>query len=160
MDVGGDIPVYRKMEKLNLLKLAVSRKYTYRIKEEIVLPGTKESIGQVLLTDVGSRKLDIRLGPDEILLRGELQVFCMYLSAGEKADWIEQSVPFEGRISCEGAAEGMYHHIRHSLEATLVDVRLDEDGEVRILRSGAAPCLRSKSDEEEEPTVSWDRNSR
>ena len=72
VDVESDIPVYRKMEKLNLLKLAVSRKDTYRIKEEIVLPGTKESIGQVLLTDVGSRKLDIRLGPDEILLRGEL----------------------------------------------------------------------------------------
>ena len=32
VDVESDIPVYRKMEKLNLLKLAVSRKDTYRIK--------------------------------------------------------------------------------------------------------------------------------
>ena len=57
-DVDSEIPIYRKKEKMNLLKLAVSRKDTYRIKEEIVLPGTKESIGQVLLTDIGSRKLD------------------------------------------------------------------------------------------------------
>ena len=159
VDVESDIPVYRKMEKLNLLKLAVSRKDTYRIKEEIVLPGTKESIGQVLLTDVGSRKLDIRLGPDEILLRGELQVFCMYLSADEKADWIEQSVPYEGRISCEGAAEGMYHHIRHSLEDTLVDVRLDEDGEMRILGIEATLSLRMNIYEEEETEILRDMYS-
>ena len=39
-DVEGQIPVYRRKEKLDLLKLAVSGKDTYRIKEEIVLPGT------------------------------------------------------------------------------------------------------------------------
>ncbi len=89
-DVESDIPIYRKMEKMNLLKLAVSKKDTYRIKEEIVLPGTKESIGQLLSADIVSRKMDIRLGQDEILIRGELLVFCMYLSAEEKADWIGQ----------------------------------------------------------------------
>ena len=105
VDVESDIPVYRKMEKMNLLKLAVSKKDTYRIKEEIVLPGTKESIGQMLSADIVSRKMDIRLGQDEILIRGELLVFCMYLSAEEKTDWIEQSVPYEGRIPCDGVTE-------------------------------------------------------
>ena len=76
-DVESDIPVYRKMEKMNLLKLAVSRKDTYRIKEEIILPGTKESISQVLLTDIGSSKLHNSKGQDEIHLRGELNEFWM-----------------------------------------------------------------------------------
>ena len=94
VDIESDVPVYRKRKKIDLLKLAVSKKDTYRIKEEITLPGTKESIGQILLTDVDSRKLEIRLGQDELILRGELLVFCMYLSEEEKADWIAQSVPY------------------------------------------------------------------
>ncbi len=151
--VESDIPVYRKMQKLNLLKLSASRKDTYRIKEEITLPGTKESIGQILLSDVSSRKTDIRLGQDEVLIRGELLVFCMYLSAEEKADWIEQSVPFEGRISCEGVSEGMYYHISPSLEDTLVDIRLDEDGEMRVLGIEATLALRMNIYEEEETEV-------
>ena len=83
----------------------------------------------------------------------------MYLSADEKADWIEQSVPYEGRISCEGAAEGMYHHIRHSLEDTLVDVRLDEDGEMRILGIEATLSLRMNIYEEEETEILRDMYS-
>ena len=141
-DVESDVPVYRKTQKMNLLRLAISRKDTYRIKEELTLPGTKESIGQLLLTDISVRKLDIRMGQDEILLRGELLVFCMYLSAEEKADWIEQSVPFEGRILCDGVTENMYYHIQHSLEDTLADIRLDEDGEMRVLGIEATLSLR------------------
>ena len=148
-----DIPVYRKTQKMNLLRLAVSRKDTYRIKEEFNIPGTKESIGQVLLTDLSVRRLDIRMGQDEVLLRGELEVFCMYLSAEEKADWISQSVPFEGRILCDGVTESMFYHIQHTLEDTLTDVRLDEDGEMRVLGIEATLALRMNIFEEEETEV-------
>ena len=152
-DVESDIPVYRKTQKMNLLRLAVSRKDTYRIKEEFNIPGTKESIGQVLLTDLSVRRLDIRMGQDEVLLRGELEVFCMYLSAEEKADWISQSVPFEGRILCDGVTESMFYHIQHTLEDTLTDVRLDEDGEMRVLGIEATLVLRMNIFEEEETEV-------
>ena len=138
---------------MNLLRLAVTRKDTYRIKEELTLPGTKESIGQLLLTDISVRKLDIRMGQDEILLRGDLLVFCMYLSAEEKPDWIEQSVPFEGRILCDGVSENMYYHIQHSLEDTLADIRLDEDGEMRVLGIEATLSLRMNIFGEEETEI-------
>ena len=152
-DVESDVPVFLKTRKMNLLKLSVSKKDTYRIKEEITLPGTKESIGQMLLADISVRKLDIRMGQDEILLRGELLFFCMYLSAGEKADWLEQSVPFEGRILCDGAAEHMYYHIQHSLEDTLTDLRLDEDGEMRVIGLEATLSLKMNLFEEEETVI-------
>lgn len=61
------------------------KKDTYRIKEEIVLPGTKESIGQILFFDISGRKAEIRPGQDELLIRGEAEVFCMYLSPEEKS---------------------------------------------------------------------------
>ena len=68
LDVECSVPVYKKKRKVNLLELHTSKKDTYRIKEEITLPGTKESIGQLLLTDICSRKLDIRLEQDELRL--------------------------------------------------------------------------------------------
>lgn len=152
-DVESDVPIYRKTQNMNLLRLAVTRKDTYRIKEELTLPGTKESIGQLLLTDISVRKLDIRMGQDEILLRGDLLVFCMYLSAEEKPDWIEQSLPFEGRILCDGVSENMYYHIQHSLEDTLADIRLDEDGEMRVLGIEATLSLRMNIFGEEETEI-------
>ena len=158
-DVECDVPVCRRTQKMNMLRLAVSRKDTYRIKEEITVPGTKESIGQILFTDISVRRLDIRMGQDEVLLRGELEMFCMYLSAEEKADWISQSVPFEGRILCESVTENMYYHIRHSLEDTLVDVRLDEDQEMRIIGIEATLALRMNIFEEEETEILSDMYS-
>ena len=152
-DVESDVPIYRKTQNMNLLRLAVTRKDTYRIKEELTLPGTKESIGQLLLTDISVRKLDIRMGQDEILLRGDLLVFCMYLSAEEKPDWIEQSLPFEGRILCDGVSENMYYHIQQSLEDTLADIRLDEDGEMRVLGIEATLSLRMNIFGEEETEI-------
>ena len=150
VDIESEVPVYRKKQKINLLTLAVAKKDTYRIKEAVILPGTKESIGQLLLTDISSRKMDIRPAGDELQIRGELLVFCMYLSGEEKTDWISQTVPYEGRIPCEGAADGMYYHIQHSLEDSLIDIRMDEDGEMRILGIEASLALRINLYGEEE----------
>lgn len=150
VDIDSPVPIYRKMKNVNLLELHTTKKDTYRIKEEITLPGTKESVGQLLLTDVSSRKLEIRLGQDEMQLKGELLVFCMYLSEDGKTDWLEQSVPYEGRIECGGVEEGMYYYVHNSLEDTLMDVRMDEDGEMRILGIEGTLNLRMNIYQEEE----------
>ena len=150
VDIDSPVPIYKKMKNVNLLELHTTKKDTYRIKEEITLPGTKESVGQLLLTDVSSRKLEIRLGQDEMQLKGELLVFCMYLSEDGKADWLEQSVPYEGRIECGGVEEGMYYYVHNSLEDTLMDVRMDEDGEMRILGIEGTLNLRMNIYQEEE----------
>lgn len=155
-DIESEVPVCKKTQKMNLLRLAVSKKDTYRIKEEVTIPGTGESVGQLLFTDISVRRLDIRVGEDEVLLRGELAVFGMYLSAEEKTDWLTQEVPFEGRILCEGARENMYYHIQQTLEDTLADIRADEDGEMRILGIEATLSLRMDLYEEEETNLLTD----
>lgn len=73
----------------------------------------------------------------------------MYLSEEGKTDWLEQSIPYEGKIECSGAAEEMYYEVQHSLEDTLVDVRMDEDGEMRILGIEGTLSLRIHLYEEE-----------
>ena len=150
LDIDSEVPVYKKMKKVNLLELHTTKKDTYRVKEEITLPGTKESIGQILLTDISSRKLEIRPVQEALRIQGELLVFLMYLSEDGKADWLEQSVPYEGQVVCDGAEEGMYYHVQHTLDDTLADIRLDEDGEMRVIGIEGTLNLRMNIYREEE----------
>lgn len=133
IDMESDVPVYKKVNRINLLGIQMNKNDTYRVKEEITLPGTKESIGQLLLSDISLRKLEIRLMQDELRLQGEFLVFIIYLSEEQKMDWLEQTVLFEGKLECSGIEEGMYDYISYALEDTLADVRLDEDGEMRVI---------------------------
>lgn len=158
-DIECSVPVYKKKRNVNLLGLHTTKKDTYRIKEEITLPGTKESIGQLLLTDISSRRLDIRLEQDEMRLQGELLVFCMYRSEDGKTDWLEQTVPYEGQIACSGVDEGMYYHVQNTLDDTLIDIRLDEDGEMRVLGIEGTLNLRMNIYQEEEMEVLEDMYS-
>lgn len=132
-DVEGFGNVFKKQEELELLKLLTSKKDTYRIKEEMTLPGTKESIGVMLWTDIVNRKLDTKLAIDELQLAGELLVFCFYESPDGKIDWVEQTIPYQGRVECYGVDETMFHHVQANLEEVHADIRVDEDGEMRII---------------------------
>lgn len=132
-DIDGCEGIFKKQEKLDLLKLHTSKKDTYRIKEELTLPGTKETIGIMLWTDIVNRKLDTRLAVDELQLSGELLVFCFYESPDGKLDWVEQAIPYEGRVECYGVDETMFHHVQANLEEIHTDIRVDEDGEMRII---------------------------
>lgn len=142
VDVEGDDFLYKKHQNLNLLELQTSKKDIYRIKEELTIPGTKETIGNILWTDISNRKLDTRLGSDELLLSGELLAFCFYESPEGKLDWIEQPLSYEGRVECYGADESMYHHLNADLEDINVDIRMDEDGEMRMIGVEATLNLR------------------
>ncbi|MGN1266953.1 MAG: SPOCS domain-containing protein [Dorea sp.] len=133
MDVCHVVPIYKKYREQNMLRLFTIKKDTYRIKEEVILNGTKENIGSLLWTEIISRKLDTRISQDQILLQGELLFFCFYESMDGKTDWLEQTIPYEGRIECYGANDSMYHQIYPELTDTNVDVRMDEDGEMRVM---------------------------
>ncbi len=133
LDIETQAPLYKKKKNLSLLKLYTSKRDTYRIKEEITLPGTRETIGTILWSDIGNRKLDTKLEKDGLYLTGELLVFCFYESPDGKIDWIEQTVPYQGRIECMGVDETMYHQVLTNLEEINAEPRLDEDGEMRII---------------------------
>ena len=153
VDVESETPIYKKQKEMELLTLHTAKRDTYRIKEELTLPGTKETIGTILWTDISNRKLDTKLGADELLLSGELLVFCFYESPDGKMDWIEQTIPYEGRVECYGAEESMYHHLNVNLEDINVDIRMDEDGEMRTL--GIEGTLELKMAVYQEETVDF-----
>lgn len=131
--VEAEYPVFEKTRPAELLQLFDNKRDIYRIKEELTLPGTKENIDHLIWTEVKLRRLDTKLSGDMLILSGELQVFCIYQSQEEKTDWVEQNVPFEGQVACQGADSSFYHHVYRSLQDENVEVRLDEDGEMRVL---------------------------
>ncbi|MFI3207774.1 MAG: DUF3794 domain-containing protein [Eubacteriales bacterium] len=133
IDVASDSDVLKRYVTTPILELNMSKKDTYRIKEEVKLPGTKENIGSMLLHRIGNMQLDTRVAQDELLLHGEFQFFCMYISDEWKEDYVAQSVTFEGKISCVGMDESMFHHLSYEIDDISVDTQMDEDGEVRIL---------------------------
>lgn len=132
-DAKDQISLYKKYDEHSILRLYTIKKDTYRIKEEITIGGTKETIGAILWSDVVNRKLDTRIGADELILQGELLFFGFYESIDGKVDWIEQTVPYQGKITCYGAQDHMYHQIYPEIRDISVDVRMDEDGEMRVL---------------------------
>ena len=77
-------------------------------------------------------------------------MFCLYLSEELKADWVSQVIPYEGKLLCNGLTEGMFYSVEHTLEDTLVDIRMDEDGEMRILGIEGTLLLRMNFYEEQE----------
>ena len=151
--------IFQKKRTAKVLELHTGKKDTYRIKEEITLPGTKENIGTILWTDIVNRKLDSKLIDDQLVVKGELLVFCLYLSEEQKEDWIEQTVPYEGTVECSGAEAQMYHHIYANLEDTLVDIHMDEDGEMRVLGVEATLDLKITIYQEEELEILEDAYS-
>lgn len=149
VDAQDALPLYKKQRQVNLLKLYTSNKDSYRIKEEFTLPPTKETIQEILWCDVNSGRMDTRIGEGEILLEGELSVFCFYESEDGKPDWVETRIPYEGRINCPGVETQMYHHVKSNLCDILTEMRVDEDGEMRCVGVEATIELRYDVYEEE-----------
>ncbi len=133
LDIETTISLYKKKKPLSLLKVFTTKRDMYRIKEEVTLPGTKETIGSLLWCDVSNRKLDTKLDADGLHIMGELLAFCFYESPDGKIDWIEQAVPYQGRVECMGSEATMYHQVLANLEEVYTEARLDEDGEMRII---------------------------
>lgn len=130
-DMEGEL--FKKKRMLNVLQLNISKKDICRIREEIEIPGTKENIGSVIWNDISLRKVDTKLIQDALEVKGELMVFCFYESQEGKMDWVEQPVSFEGKIECPGADAGCYHHVYHQMSDANVEVRMDQDGEMRVI---------------------------
>lgn len=141
--------VFQKSRQVDFLQMHDNKRDIYRIKEEFTLPGTKENMEKMIWEEVMLRKLDTKLSQGMMHLTGELQVFCIYLSQEDKICWVEQQVPFQGQISCQGADESFFHHVYRNLNDANVEMRLDEDGEMRVLGVDAALEMRILIYEEE-----------
>ena len=148
----GPIQVETLKRRVSAAAIAVRRKDTYRIKEELSLNGGKPNIGSLLwremkLKDVSAKPLD-----GSLHLEGELSVFAIYSPEDEEmpAQWLEETLPFSGELEVNGVKEGMIPMITVRLAHRDLEVKPDYDGEMREMDAEAVLELDIKLYEEQE----------
>jgi hypothetical protein len=125
--------------QVSVAGLAAQKRDTCRVKDEVILPMNQPNIGKILWQETAVRGLDVRLGEGQVFLKGELQVFVLYLGEEEPAKtwWLSQNIPFSTHVDCPGCQEQMIGHVDVSLLHGDVEAKPDYDGELRVLNVDA-----------------------
>ncbi|MCI8659929.1 MAG: DUF3794 domain-containing protein [Lachnospiraceae bacterium] len=120
---------------IDVAAIALRRKDTYRLKEEITLSGTKPAIDRILWTQMRLSGVTTRPLDGKIHLEGTLMVFVIYEGEGESAmvQWVEEAIPFSGDVEMQGAVEEMIPAISARLIHKGIEEKPDYDGEMREL---------------------------
>lgn len=156
VDSSEDVQYINK--KIEVTDVAINKKDTYRIKDEITLPANKGNIANILYQDVGLSNVEIRLLEDRFTIKGEIPVFILYTSDGEEnaMEYYETELPFSGTIECNGCSEDMVEDIMVSIANKHLEVKPDSDGEERVLDLEVILELGIRVYETQEPEILCD----
>ena len=133
--VKAEEPMETREDPLHITRIAVQKRDTYRIAEELELSGNKPNLGVLIWKEVELRGADCRPMDANLSIRGELAVFVMYRGDGDHMplQWEEFSVPFSGQVMLPESTEEMIPSIDVRLIHNEVEPKEDSDGEIRIL---------------------------
>lgn len=136
---------------IDVAAIAVRRKDTYRIKEDIQISGNKPNIESILWQEMKLRGVNCRPMDGKVHLDGELMVFIIYSGEGEHTpiQWVEESIPFSGDVELLEAGEDMIPAIGVRLLHRDIEMKPDFDGEMRELELDAVLELDMKLYEEQ-----------
>lgn len=140
---------------VDVAAIAVRRKDTYRIKEDISLSGNKPNIDQVLWNELRLRGVSSKPLDAQVHVEGELMVFVIYSGEGEETpmQWLEESIPFSGTVELPEAVEEMVPVINVRLIHKELEAKPDFDGEMRELEVDAILELDMKLYEEQQVSL-------
>ncbi len=138
--------------RLDVAAIALRRKDTYRVKEEITLSGSKPAIDRILWTEMRLAGVTTRPLDGKLHLEGVLMVFVLYEGEGEQPviQWVEESLPFSGEVELPGAVEEMIPAVSLRLIHRGLEEKPDYDGEMRELDVDAVIELDMRFYEEQE----------
>lgn len=150
--------ISQKRQNINLMGLAVHKKDTMRVKEEIALASNKPNIYEMLWDTIEVRGLDIRAVDDKIMVKGELFIFVLYSGNDDNnsLQWLEHSVPFAQDVECMGCTMDMIPNIEVNVTQGELKVNLDTDGEERLIGIDVVLEMDMKIYEEEEISLLLD----
>ncbi len=122
-------------ENEDVAAISARRKDTFRVKENIQIPGNKPNIDRILWQEMKLQGVTTKPLDGEVHVDGELMVFVIYSGEGENmpVQWLEESIPFSGELSLPDAIEEMIPSIRVRLIHKEVEAKPDADGEMREL---------------------------
>ncbi len=136
--IEGGQDVQTKMKEIHVLKLAVSKKDTMRVKDEVLLTSNQANIAELLWKEIQLQGVEVRQIDDKLSVKGELNVFALYQGEQEEqAQWVSAILPFTGMVDCGGCTAEMIPDIRVSLMLKELEPKPDYDGEQRLFQAEA-----------------------
>lgn len=149
-EASGGMEILRR--QADVAVIAVRRKDTYRIKEDISLSGSKPSIEQILWSEIRLRGTTTKPLDGRVHVEGEVMIFAIYTGEGENipVQWLEESIPFAGEVELPESVEGMVPSISVRLVHKELEAKPDYDGEMRDLELDAVLELDMKLYEEQQ----------
>ena len=150
--------ISQKKKDISVMGIAVHKKDTMRVKEDIALASNKPNIHELLWNTVEVRGMDIRAENDKIGVKGELFIFALYRGDDDNnsLQWLEHSVPFYQELECVGCTVDMVPNIDVTMPQSKLEVKTDSDGEERLIGVDAVLELEMKIYEEEEMSLLLD----
>lgn len=135
VDVSDTEPIEYIKKSLDVTQLAIQKKDTFRVKEEMEVSANKPNIFEILWSNVEIRNPEVKLLDDKINIRGELLAFVLYSAEEDNTpvQWMENSVPFSGMIDVSGCREEMIPNIELKIADSALEPKPDYDGEQRII---------------------------
>ncbi|NLZ83613.1 MAG: DUF3794 domain-containing protein [Clostridiales bacterium] len=145
-------------KKIELTDIAVEKRDTFRIKDEILLPSNKGNISSELYYDIHLNNVEVRMLEDKFNIKGEILVFILYTSEDEEnpIQYYETDIPFGGTIECSGCTEEMIEDITFSIANKSLTVTPDADGEERAFDVEVILEMNIRAYEVEEPEILCD----
>lgn len=133
--VNSDYEVCTRTGSIQVSGLAVCKKDSYRFRDEIILPSSKNSIHELLYRSLSLKNLDFRLLKDQFSIKGDLMVFLLYTpeEGDAAAEYYETELPFHAVIDCLGCDETMTPDISLAITDKTLELRQDADGESRVV---------------------------
>jgi hypothetical protein len=155
MDISGAESVQSKWDDITICTMHTSKKEIYKVKDELALPSSKPNIMEILWYDRTLKNKEIRLLDDKINVKGTIALATLYLgeSGENKLEFVENEIPFNGVIECNGVNEDMYHDIDIKIIDDKIQIRPDADGEERVLSIDIVTSLDIKVYSEEKNNV-------
>lgn len=152
VSIEGEEDIQFVNKNITVTDIAVDKKDTYRVKDQIHLPSNKGNISEILYSEVELRNPEVRLLDDKFNVKGELLVFALYASENEDnpVEYFETDVPFSTTVECNGCTENMIDNIDFSFASKSLELVPDADGEERIIDVEAVLEMGIKIYEEEE----------
>lgn len=152
VSVGGDENTQFINKKIDITQIAVNKKDTYRVKDEVAIPSNKPNILEVLYYEATLRGVDVRLLEDKIHIRGEIVLFILYTGENESRplEYLETEIGFNSEIECSGCNEEMIGNINLSILSKDLEIKPDADGEERMIDAEIIIELDIKIYEDEE----------
>ncbi|WFR57384.1 DUF3794 domain-containing protein [Anaerocolumna sp. AGMB13025] len=152
VSIEGDDDIQFINKNITVTDIAVDKKDTYRIKDQIHLPSNKGNISEILYSELELRNPEVRLMDDKFSVKGEILVFILYASENDDnpVEYFETELPFSTMVDCSGCTEDMIDNIDFSIASKSLEVVPDADGEERIIDVEVVLEMGIKMYEEEE----------